>query len=271
MKPTNERRRKFPRFVALAAFAALLARLAAAADQPVDPLTLPISPGSVALLIERAKEPAVQDRWSAALKDVNSQTRAAAARVIHATGSHPRIPDLREALQKESAPDAAYEIAWALADLSPSDDALVLELARSATGDLRRALIAGFSAAAPGRGTGNVTALEGLELTKGERKRLFASPSQPEDTLPANAGSVRTAGWYPNGYLRDVLAVTGCKGEERKIAGVVGTFERSGRAKGMTLTKNDLGPPCAAATWLCDRTGLWKLVPERLVSRSRSR
>jgi hypothetical protein len=47
MKVTHERRSRFPLFAA--------ALLLGAAD-PADPLTLPLSPGSVALLVERSAE-----------------------------------------------------------------------------------------------------------------------------------------------------------------------------------------------------------------------
>ena len=68
-----------------AAFATLAARAPAAEWQKA--LAGPLSPGSVALLVEHRNEPGVRERWAAALKDDRPEVRTAAARVIYVSGS----------------------------------------------------------------------------------------------------------------------------------------------------------------------------------------
>lgn len=75
-----------------------------AADSDLDRLLArPLSPGSVALLVERGQERAVWDRWAEALRDRRPETRGTAARAIHVSGALLREA-VEKALEQESDP-----------------------------------------------------------------------------------------------------------------------------------------------------------------------
>ena len=80
-------------------------------------LTKPLSPGSVALLVERASEPHVRARWAEALKDSRPAVRAAAARAVNVTATVSLLPEVAAALAVETDGSAAAEEAEALAAL----------------------------------------------------------------------------------------------------------------------------------------------------------
>ncbi|MBX7186206.1 MAG: energy transducer TonB [Vicinamibacteria bacterium] len=89
----------------------------------------------------------VPARLRSGLADEDASVRAAAARVAHTTAATALLPDLRTALGREPDPEAARELAWALADLDSSSEsdaalkaALALPALRSA---VARGLIAG--------------------------------------------------------------------------------------------------------------------------------
>ena len=113
-----------------AALAALPARAPAAEWQKA--LAGPLSPGSVALLVEHRNEPGVRERWAAALKDDRPEVRAAAARVIHVSGSAWLLPDLLTALSREADTAAAIEEIRAIGSLgdASTDAALVAAATR---------------------------------------------------------------------------------------------------------------------------------------------
>jgi protein TonB len=81
-------------------------------------LARPLSPGSVALLVEHKSEPAVREGWAAALKGERPEVRAAAARVIHTSGEALLVADLVTALAKEADITAAVEEVRAIGSLS---------------------------------------------------------------------------------------------------------------------------------------------------------
>src|SRR3989442_9971874 len=116
-----------------AALAALPARVPAAEWQKA--LAAPLSPGSVALLVEHRNEPGVRERWAAALKDDRPEVRAAAARVIHVSGSAWLLPDLVTALSHEADTAAAVEEIRAIGSLGDpiTDAALVAAATRLKT------------------------------------------------------------------------------------------------------------------------------------------
>jgi TonB family protein len=116
-----------------AALAALAARAAAAEWQKA--LAGPLSPGSVALLVEHRTEPGVRERWAAALKDDRPEVRAAAARVIDVSGSTWLVPDLITALSHEADTAAAIEEIRAIGSLGGAsmDAALVAAATRLKT------------------------------------------------------------------------------------------------------------------------------------------
>jgi TonB family protein len=90
-------------------------------------LAQPLSAGSVALLVFHPGEPAVVDRWTAALKDERPEVRAAAARVINASGADALVQPLEAALAIEDDYHAAQEEILALAVVGgrAADDALL--------------------------------------------------------------------------------------------------------------------------------------------------
>ena len=81
----------------------------------------------MALLIYHPGEAAVVDRWTAALKDERPMVRAAAARVIHASGADALVQPLEAALALEQDREAAREEIMALAVLGgrAADEALL--------------------------------------------------------------------------------------------------------------------------------------------------
>ena len=113
----------------VAACAAWAAPARAAEWRPV--LARPLSPGSVALLVEHPNEPGVHERWAAALKDARPEVRASAARVIHASGSIGLLPDLLATLATEADVTAAIEELRALGSLgNPSIDGALIAAGR---------------------------------------------------------------------------------------------------------------------------------------------
>jgi TonB family protein len=82
-------------------------------------LALPVSPGALALLLPHAKEPAVRERWAAALADERPHVRSAAARVITVSGLRDLTPAVAAALEAESDADAAEEQLLACLLLAP--------------------------------------------------------------------------------------------------------------------------------------------------------
>jgi TonB family protein len=113
------------RRVVAGSFLGALALLAGSAAQSADwrdRLEGPLTAGSVALLVEHGREPAVQQRWSQALRDPRAPVRAAAARAVYASGTRAAAGDLREALKVETDATAEREETRALAVLGPKGD-----------------------------------------------------------------------------------------------------------------------------------------------------
>lgn len=100
-------------------------------DEVATILARPLSPGVLALLIPHAKDSRVRDHWCGALAHSDPQTRAAAARLLHVAGAASAIPELQQALAKESDEGAALEAARALITLAGVDaDPSVFDAAR---------------------------------------------------------------------------------------------------------------------------------------------
>ena len=107
------------RFVA----AALLAAVPAFANDELEKwLTLPLSPGAVAILAEHGEAAEVQARWREALKSPDAEVRAAVGRAVYAAGATAMIPALKEALVAEQDPAAAAELVRAIGSLGTSED-----------------------------------------------------------------------------------------------------------------------------------------------------
>jgi hypothetical protein len=94
----------------LMALTASAARQAPAANPELDALLAqPLSPGTVALLVEQPPDPRIQKRLTEALADANPAVRSVAARVVLVTGSKGPTPGLVRALSKETDADAGSE------------------------------------------------------------------------------------------------------------------------------------------------------------------
>lgn len=173
MNPTNEHRRKFPRSVGFGLLAAFGASVAVAADKTVDPLTLQLSPGSIALLAGRAGEPVVQERLRAALKDPNERIRAAAVRVSAATRSAGLVPELRQAISVETNADIARELAWGLTAMDPAGEPHLIDAIQKANPDLRTSLLTGFLRGSPRRFVERTSVWLDLRLSHSDWTALF--------------------------------------------------------------------------------------------------
>ncbi len=134
--------------------------------QPIDlerALALPISPGAVALLVEGAHEPRARQRLVEALADERAEVRAAAARVVDASGTAQLVPDVTASLAKESDPDAAIEMLRAIANLGDvTGDSVLIEASRR----LGLGNVAGPALAA-GRGAPALEELDSFRAGKG--------------------------------------------------------------------------------------------------------
>ncbi len=98
---------------------------AAAEDLPAV-LARPLSPGSVALLIQHITEPAVQKRLSEAVKHEDPAVRAVAARVAFVSMSKGAAPALVTALAKEEhAQTAAEQVRTLMAIHGAASDSIV--------------------------------------------------------------------------------------------------------------------------------------------------
>jgi hypothetical protein len=108
----------------LAAVAAASFALSTSADvfDWRETLGLPLSPGSVAILVEHGADPEAQARWREALQDLRPELRAAAARACYAAGNAELVPALKEALAGERDHAAAAEEIRAIAALGAAAD-----------------------------------------------------------------------------------------------------------------------------------------------------
>jgi TonB family protein len=95
-------------FGAMVAAMIVLATLGGAAELD-DILGKPLSPGSVALLVEHAADPRVRVRLTEALKDARPAVRTAAARVVNVTFTRGLLPEVASALAVETDLSAAAE------------------------------------------------------------------------------------------------------------------------------------------------------------------
>lgn len=153
--------------------AAVAAPLVPAAEK--DPLTFPLSPGSVALLVERSTEPAVQARWREALSDKLPEVRAAAARVINVSACKALIPDVKAALRREDDGDAAAEETWVLGafDQSAEADEVILDAAKRLETDGRGRVLAAFRVASGSRLFAKWSSVRWLDLTEKGWRGIF--------------------------------------------------------------------------------------------------
>jgi hypothetical protein len=113
--------------VALVGLAGLLSPRPAAAEDLTALLARPVSPGSIALLVPHATQPAAQKRLAEAVKHEDPAVRAVAARVAFVTMSKGLAPGLISTLAKEEhAPTAAEQVRTLMALFGEPGDAIIL-------------------------------------------------------------------------------------------------------------------------------------------------
>jgi hypothetical protein len=103
-----------------------------AAEELPALLARPLSPGSIAMLVEHASEPAVQKRLGEAVKHENPAVRAVAARAAFVTMSKGLAPALIGAVAKEEHAQTAAEQVRALMGLlgAPGDQIVIRAVTR---------------------------------------------------------------------------------------------------------------------------------------------
>ncbi len=104
----------------------------ARADDTIESiLAKPVSPGTLALLIEFNTDPRAVTRWAEALANPDPHVRATAARLLGVSAAASAVPRLRQAIATETDPAAALEMAMPLLSLgSAVDDASLLDAAK---------------------------------------------------------------------------------------------------------------------------------------------
>ena len=84
------------------------------ADDLDDLLAMPVSPGTLGLMVVHVKDARVGARWREALVHPSPQVRATAARLLLASGDSKAVPDLARMLATDASPLAALEAARGL-------------------------------------------------------------------------------------------------------------------------------------------------------------
>jgi TonB family protein len=160
-----------------------LAVAAAAAD--------PGKPHALGLLTGRTSDPAAVERLRAGLKDASPETRAAAARVINASGVPDLLPAVREALAVESDPLPGGEMVRLLAVLGrPELDAAALDAAKRLGPEVHSELADGLAR----RGVGalpHLPALRGLGARNGVIQSFYRLATREGAIGPAAAPVLR--------------------------------------------------------------------------------
>src|SRR5262245_46791192 len=111
----------------LTRFALVVALVHATQSSAQTPTTVdallkqPVSPGSLALLIDHTTLPAVTHRIGEALSHQSPDVRAAAARVVFAGGLRELLPQLAAAVSAEQVADPAIEQIRTLRQLGGSE------------------------------------------------------------------------------------------------------------------------------------------------------
>jgi len=176
---------------AIALCGILLIGTAATADDLAELLSLPSSPGSLALLMSFPGKPGVFERWQSGLRSTDPKTRGAAARVFDVAMLPEAAPALIEALAVETDAAAAVEEMRALADSGNSESVTtVLDAARRFAPRLDPWLVLIFARA---QGTAALPlyfdSLRQLDISEHTRTLFFeeATRGQPDALVAAAA------------------------------------------------------------------------------------
>jgi TonB family protein len=244
-----------------------VAALAWSALAAAAPAAEPAPPHGLGLLTGRVSEAGIE-RLRAALRDPQPETRAAAVRVINASGTGSLVPAVQEALATETDPLPGGEMVRLLAVLArPELDAAVLEAAKRLGRDVHLPLADGLGR----RGVAGLTHLPALGALGPEESvvrslvrlathggaigpaaapilrdgragawRLLLENARetgtPVDPAPLPRASdqpaMRTVSEFPRGFVEDTLAATGCVLEENDvIRGGEVTYGADGRPR----------------------------------------
>ena len=184
--------------VAVLVAMALVAPPAMAADSIEAVLARPVSPGTLALLLQYVTDPRAATRWGDALRSTDPNVRATAARLLYVSRVAAALPLLRQALSVETDRGAAIEIARAVSAFGDAaDDDTVL----GAAGRLSAPGIAvTFAEERRSSGLGATERMINLKLTKDNIQRIVSALVGRDATaLNAAAAAILTSqdsGWW---------------------------------------------------------------------------
>lgn len=199
-------------FFSLVAYTLVMTPAAIRAADWRDLLKLPISPGSIAILVEHPREPAVVARWQAALDDRDARVRAAAARVSNVTIARELAAALEAALERETDDEAALEEVRAVAavrDMSMHD---AVRVARALSDEQREAI-----------------------ERAGVRRTMWSGP-RAHTGGPPLMQYIRSIGDLPTGLFGSLMSAGRCPGgAERILAGAEITYDATGRARNINF------------------------------------
>jgi TonB family protein len=206
---------------ALVLTASLMNPPAALAAELDDLLKSPVSPGTLGLMATHSKDPRVGIRWREALVHPSPQVRAIAARLLLVSGDTGAIPALRQMLETDSDPGAVAEAARGLLIMATGPtEALVLAAAQR---------------------------LKAPELTKVLDEERDTAEGGGIGFMAGSSATFRTVDKLPQGYVEDVLRVTGCKPSDEGV--VVGAVVRYNEARHLQEVRwaSTFNAPCTKA------------------------
>ncbi len=212
-----------------------------------DYLKRPVSPGSIALLVEHSQDAPVLERWTVALRDRDPRVRAAAARMANVSNAVGVVPALLSALENEADAGAGTEEIRAIAALGGTATDLALVTTARRLGPWAVRAYAGMLARA--RGAEAVNLLDPLQLSVVDRQSVSRlATGADRETLPTSGQIVRSIGDLPAGLFPDVVQAAGCKfSKDRPLGGAEIVYDQVGRPKTVSLLKSDLSSACSQA------------------------
>ena len=171
------------------ALVVVLASASAASVQAADPA----GPHGLGLLTGRAADAAAVERLRAGLKDARPETRAAAVRVINASGVSELVPAVQEALAVESDPLPGGEMVRFLALLRrPELDAAALDAGKRLGPEVHLELADGLGRRGVG-GLPHLSALRALGARDGVIQSFYRLAIREGAIGPAAAPVLRDA------------------------------------------------------------------------------
>jgi hypothetical protein len=275
--------------IVLAALAGQLTITApATAQQDLQALLArPISPGSVALLVEHAKEPDAQKRLTEAIKHEDPAVRAVAARVAFVTMSKGTAPALITALAKEEhAQTAAEQVRTLMAFYGAAGDSIVRKAVERIGGPAAIAMLESLARNRPGDVPVHLPLLL-TSIAKPDRHELGAALATACVQHPAHAGDITAAvlaakddqlwGWmldslrFVEGFEPSAVTLTGLAApqESQRVLALWHVYNRdhAGTAIAEDVLAAVVPPPIAAGTPAASLT--WEAFVRELYARHR--